>query len=297
LDCSRCYLKQPDGRADCVRCGFVFVGADSYADVESLPSDSEYPYTSINKIDRESWISIAIGGSIAITVLSMPWLSFLFTPLVVLVHELGHSITGWLFGYPSIPAFDFVYGGGVTINTGRQTALLALSYVIFLGLIYYCRKNRLTLSVLSGGLLIYSICALTRLHEALILFMGHGLELVIAGIFIYRGLSGSSIIRAVERPLYAFVGIFIVLHDLQFSYRLMTSANYRIEYGEAKGGGDWMDFSRIANEFMGGRLVLVSFLFFICCFLPLLLSFFAFRYQKSLGCLAARLLTKHETDR
>ena len=281
MDCSRCYLRQPDGSTECVRCGFIFVNADSYSDGE-------------NKIDRDSWISIAIGGSIAISVLSMPWLSFLFSPLVVLIHELGHSVTGWLFGYPSIPAFDFVYGGGVTINTARQTALLALIYIIFFGLIYYCRKNRLTLSVLSCALLIYSICALTRLHEGLILFMGHGLELVIAGIFIYRGLSGSSIIHAVERPLYAFVGIFIVLHDLQFSYRLMTSANYRIEYGEAKGGGDWMDFSRIANEFMNGRLVLVSFLFFICCLLPLLLSFLAFRYQKPLGRLAARLLTKEE---
>src|SRR5262249_19226093 len=131
----------------------------------------------------------------------------------------------------------------------------------------------------------------TQLHQILILFMGHGSELIFASIFIYRAMSGRSIVHSVERPLYAFIGILIVLHDVQFSYRLMTSADYRLEYGEAQGGGDWMDFSRIANEHMNGKLVLLSLLFLIYCFLTPLISYLIFRYRARFEGLASRLLS------
>jgi hypothetical protein len=274
VNCPQCLLKQPDGRTDCVKCGLIFNVVEIYPD--------EGSQASINSIERGGLTSFVIGGGIAISVLSMPWLSSLFYPLITIIHELGHATTSWIFGYPSIPAFDFSYGGGVTINLQRRTALLALVYIIFVALLRYFQRNRLSLVLLSAGLALYTLFAFTRLHEAAILFMGHGFELIISGIFIYRALSGRSVINAAERPLYGFVGIFIVLYDIRFSYRLMTSANYRSDYGEAKGGGDWMDFSRLANEYMDGRLVLISMLFFICCFLPPVLSFLAHRYQTRL---------------
>ena len=92
--------------------------------------------------------------------------------------------------------------------------------------------------------------------------MGHGTELLIAGIFFYRALSGAAVVHSVERPLYAAIAFFIVFSDINFSYRLMTSPFARAEYADAKGGGHWMDFSRIAIDHLHVNLTSVAFLFF-----------------------------------
>lgn len=39
---------------------------------------------------------------------------FVLSPLVTFLHEFGHAVAAWLLGCPAIPAFDFVYGGGIT---------------------------------------------------------------------------------------------------------------------------------------------------------------------------------------
>src|SRR5690242_18266835 len=54
--------------------------------------------------------------------------------MLVFFHELGHCITFWLFGYPSVPMFDFEYGGGMTYPVmGR---LWPLQGVVFAGMAY-----------------------------------------------------------------------------------------------------------------------------------------------------------------
>ena len=56
----------------------------------------------------------------------IPLLGILVGYFVVLAHELGHTLAGWAFGRPSLPAFDFVYGGGVTATMDASKALLLL---------------------------------------------------------------------------------------------------------------------------------------------------------------------------
>jgi hypothetical protein len=287
MNCIHCGLNQPDGRIDCVRCGFTFINTDTGNPYEEIIENK--------KLDKNGLYCLLGGGFSALVILSMPFICFLITPLVTILHEFGHAITGWLFGYPSIPAFDFVYGGGVTMNTPRRMPLVFLIYLIFGFFIYRYRANRLSLLALLSMVLVYSICGFTRIHDFLIMSMGHGMELIIAGIFLYRAISNTSIVHAVERPLYAFLGLFIVFYDLRFAYWLISSASYRLQYGMAKGGGDWMDFSRVANEFMGGRLVMVSLSFLFCCFLPLPLSYLFFKFQGQIGNLFNRLLSIKES--
>ena len=74
--------------------------------------------------------------------------------------------------------------------------------------------------------------------------------------------------RPVERPLYAFVGFFIVLSDLRFAHGLMTSAAGRAEYEAAKGGGHWMDFSVLAEQHLNTDLGTVAAFFLLACALP-----------------------------
>lgn len=264
MQCPQCGLGMPNTQSECIRCGLTL----------TPPERPEvYPLT------REAIVQLSIGGAMATGVFSVEFLTFLFTPLLTLVHELGHALTGWFFAYPSIPAFDFVYGGGVTMHSPRQTAILTLIYAIYVYGLLHFRKNPRALAALGSYIVLYSIAAFTSIHELLMIFMGHGAELIFAGIFLYRAISGSSIVHALERPVYAFAGFYILLYDLRFSYRLMTSADYRLEYGEAKGGGHWMDFSRISLEYMGGKLILLSLIFLLLTLSVPLVSYLFYRYR------------------
>ena len=102
----------------------------------------------------------------------------------------------------------------------------------------------------------------------MITYMGHGSELVFAGVFLYRAISGSSIKLAAERPLYAMVGSFIVLSDMRFAWGLIHDVGARAAYEEAKGGGHWMDFSVLAEQYLHVELTTVAGLFWIACLLP-----------------------------
>jgi hypothetical protein len=93
-----------------------------------------------------------------------------------------------------------------------------------------------------------------------------------------------------ERPLYAFLGFFIVFTDLRFAHRLVNSAAYRADYGAAKGGGHWMDFSRIAREFFHVELSSVAAFFLALCILTPVAAFLIYRYKKYLAVFFKKLI-------
>ena len=248
---------------------------------EQIESDIETPPEPLH-IHKEDWIVLAVSLGIVAVVFAVPLLKHIFNTLIILVHEMGHMIFGWVLGYPSAPAFDLTYGGGVTFHTDRSTLLLIVIYALLVFLAFSFRKNIRALIFLMIITSIHILFTATRLNEVAILFMGHGTELLIAGIFFYRALSGAAVVHSVERPLYASIALFIVFSDLRFSYRLMASPFARAEYADAKGGGDWMDFSRIAIDHLHVNVTAVAFVFFVCCLITLPVGFLAFRYQEYL---------------
>ena len=290
--CPKCNLKQNAARGDCMRCGIVFarfyVQSESEA-AEKMPHgqmynedvspEEEEAYTGPLSVEREGWLSLAGGAVITAIVVFFPFLNYILSYFIVLVHELGHSVSHWLFGYPSIPAFDFMYGGGVAIRQSRQVMLLVLIYFCFAYLLYLFRRNTLTLIILAVIVAGYSLTAFTLAHEVISLFMGHGFELLFATIFFYRAISGNAVIVAVERPLYGFLGLFIEFRDIRFAFRLITSSAYRADYEVAKGGGHWMDFSRIAEEYLRVDLTAVAGFFLVCCLIPPFAAFLAYRFR------------------
>jgi hypothetical protein len=207
--------------------------------------------------------ALIVGGALAVVVYLLPFPRFVFHTLITLVHELGHAVTAWAFGTPSLPAFDFVYGGGVTVNQGRSTGLMILIYLGFAALAYWVRENRGYLLALAVWVCAYTLVAFTPLHEAIEIAMGHGSELIFAGIFLYRALTGSACRVSGERPLYAFCAFFILLSDAAFALSLLTSAARVADYEDAKGGGHWMDFSRLADDYAHVGLQAVVFVFLI----------------------------------
>ncbi len=241
-------------------------------------------------IDKAAWQSLGGGLAITVGVLLIPFLTYVFNYMLILVHELGHAVFGWLFGYPSVPAFDFMYGGGLTSHQDRKMIIIVIVYLLLAGLFVLFRRNRLTLINLTILIVLYTLFVFTPAHQLIILFMGHGSELIFAALFLYRALSGSAILVPAERPLYAFLGFFILFMDMRFAHRLMTSPQFRAEYGAAKGGGHWMDFSRIANEILNVDLTSVAAFFFLMCLFAPITAYLFFRYREYLSSFFKRLL-------
>ncbi len=251
-----------------------------------LMEDDEPPGRSI---EAAGWVAFGIGLGLALLTEILPFLRVLVGYFVVLVHELGHALTGWLFGYPSVPAFDFTYGGGITSHQEQMPLLLLASYAGFAFLLWVFRANRISLGLIGGIALVYTALLLTSGANIVMIAMGHGAELIFAALFIHRAVSGNACHLASERPLYAWIGFHIVFHDLRFAFGLVTNAFQREMYVEAKGGGHWMDFSRLANEFLGVSLETVAGAFLVLSLLPPAFALAATWFRPELATLRERL--------
>ena len=295
--CPKCVFESDVAASECARCGIVFArfrpresapgiavaAIQTAAPVDELAAEfsdapelgapaATAPPDRAPRIDRAGWTAFGGGLIAAVVAMQFPLAQAALSGLAVLVHEMGHATFGWLFGYPSIPAFDFSYGGGVTLH--QERSLFVLGAVIAVGAygVYALRAHALPRNALAGSLALHGLIAFTRAHEALMLAMGHGGELCFATLALHRALSGRGCKLQAERPLYGLVGWFLVLYGAQFAWRLRTSAFHREVYEEAKGGGHWMDFSRLADEYFHTSLEAVATAFLLACVLPPVLA-------------------------
>jgi hypothetical protein len=223
-------------------------------------------------VDRAGWLACAAGLAAAAIALQLWPARAALAALATLVHEMGHAAFGWLYGYPSLPAFDFTYGGGVTLHQERSWLVLGGVLTGGLAALHSLRAHPRLRTACATALALHCGVALTPAHEAMILAMGHGAELAFATLAFHRALSGRGCTLAAERPLYALVGWFLVLQGMQFAWQLRTSALHRALYGEAKGGGHWMDFSRLGAEYLHAPLESVATGFLLCCLAPPLVA-------------------------
>lgn len=212
-----------------------------------------------------------------------PLLKFMVVPIITLVHEIGHSLFAWIFGYPSIPTFDFNYGGGFSSQFERHPVVVGLIYLLFASALYKTRKKLRAFISVVVFVVLYSIIAFSRAEQVIVLFMGHGMELFFATLCFFRVFAGRALITEGERPIYAFIGFFILFHDISFSWGLLHDAELREIYEEGKGGGVVLnDFYRIATEYWNVDLSRVVYLFFGLCTLPPIVSFLFYKYEGTL---------------
>jgi hypothetical protein len=184
----------------------------------------------------------------AVIVYAIPFTRFVLSAMVTLFHEFGHAVVGWLLGIPSIPAFDFVYGGGFTHQSTFKLPI-ALAVAAGLGwLLYLNRENR-------KGLILFSIVALLWLlfvsrewrRELAIGAAGHLAEFVLAGILLYKSITGTGFRNpVVEKPVAAFLAFFVQIHSMLFAWKLLHNPGFLSRYREGKGGALMNDLEVVA---------------------------------------------------
>lgn len=233
--CPRCSAPAPDDAGDCPSCGIVFAKWRPRA-VRERPAPA--PPQTLG-IPHAGWKAAAWGLGFALALSDFPFLSFILSPLTTMVHELGHTVVLWLFGYPAIPAFDFANGGGVTMSDLERSTAIVAAWAVGLGaLVWWQRARRGVVALLVAAVVVYALSYDTT-HEALAIALGgHGGEIVFGALFLYRGLTGWGCKVEAERPVYAFLAFMILFSGLRLGVSLQSDMMARHWYLQGKGGID-----------------------------------------------------------
>lgn len=157
-------------------------------------------------------------------------------------HEFGHAITGWLFGYFSIPVPMF------TMNLARSWILqiiMLVALVIACAIIARKRPEYLAYAIFLTILVF--VLAMTPYTGLLILYMGHGGAMLWGGFFQYRGWTYNRPGTAGRHWFICWLGYALTLRNVFFGYDLATSEEARQKYHAPAAFGADNDFIRIVD--------------------------------------------------
>jgi hypothetical protein len=177
---------------------------------------------------------------------AFPFLDHILWMFTTLCHEMGHAAGALLVGRPALPAFDFSFGGGVTMTGDRRWWLLAL-YAVGVVVLWLQagdrRWLRWVLGTASGAVV---LLILTGLDEAWLVWMGYGGELTMATVFLHRALTGVAEVYPGERWLYGMIAWALLGHALGMCWMLLFDPAFQHTYLLGKRGID-NDFVRLAD--------------------------------------------------
>ena len=251
MACPKCGFENQPRAKECQSCGVIFSKVTQSRPMPRVRIDvDDEERVDDGRIGATELKVLGFGLVAAIVVYALPFTRFVFSALVTLFHELGHAVAGWLLGYPSLPAFDFVYGGGFTHMGAFQPMIATGIALVFAYLIWLFRENRTTM-ILIGALALVWLFFVTRewRRELAVASAGHLFEFILAGILFYKALSGTGWrIPELERPLGAFIAFFVQIHSTLFARRLTTDPSFLDWYREGKGGALMNDLEVVALD-------------------------------------------------
>ncbi len=219
-------------------------------------------------------------GFIGALVAHSTWLtSAPFEALKTLFHELGHAVVAWLLGHPSIPAFDLMFGGGIT-HYGEFHPSIAIAVAAGMGyLAWRLRQNTLAVSVIAAVFLIWLIVVTKEWRrETVMASAGVVFELLLAATFMYMTIANVGWrIPEVERPLGALIAFFVQFDSWIFALRLMRDEDFLAWYQQGKGGALMNDLEVVALNlkiYLGINATIrgMAELLFVFSFLPMTLA-------------------------
>jgi hypothetical protein len=241
-------------------------------------------------VTNEGWGAVLTGLVLALVLFILSPLKLLFRGFLVMVHEVGHAVTHWLFGRPAIPLIDFAFGGGITLSFEQSWLILGLIYGAIAYLIWLCRVYPRLQGILVLFTGLYSFCLFTNWNLILSTFMGHGMEILAIFICLYLSISGYWCRMGGDRAIYAMLGFFTLFSDLQFSWQLLYDLDFQSWYDEGKGGMIDNDLVILANDYFSTNLSTVVGFLIIGCIAAPILAFLVFRYESWVRASVGKLL-------
>lgn len=248
MPCPKCGAENAPNAIECAHCGVILAKAMRVDLPLRDPYVIEHERVEDGRIGPAEWKILGFGLAAAIAAYAIPFIRFVFSAIVTLFHELGHAVMGWLMGYPSLPAFDLVYGGGLTHHGEFHRSIAIAIAIVFAYFAYLFRENKKSLAIVVALFAVW-LYVVTRewRRETAFAAAGHAGELILAGIFFYKALSGTGWRNPeFERPLGAFVSFFVQIHTTLFAWRLLHDPSFFAWYREGKGGALMNDLEVIA---------------------------------------------------
>lgn len=138
----------------------------------------------------------------------------------ILIHEIGHTIFFYLFGYFTIAPIDpfgiSEYGGFLMGDTAQTKLFLYSFFIIFAYLIYRALPWPNLFITFIVIYLVYFFIAHSPLHRSIITFMGHGFIPITASLFIFIGLLDNDPQKDYERAAAIAIGLFFAYISFRF---------------------------------------------------------------------------------
>lgn len=250
MTCPKCGFENAPRAVECGSCGVILAKATRSREPVIRPYVVEEERVADGRITASELKILGVGLAAAIVVYALPFTRFVFSAMVTLFHEFGHAVMGWLMGYPSLPAFDIVYGGGLTHHGAFQLPIVIAIALGFAYLIWLFRENRKSM-ILAGAIALVWLLFVSKEWRRELAFAsaGHLAEFILAGILFYKALAGVGWRSPeFERPLGAFMAFFVQIHSTLFAWRLTKDADFLAWYREGKGGALMNDLEVVALD-------------------------------------------------
>lgn len=217
---------------------------------EIVRIDGMVDETSDGRIGAGELRVLAAGAVLAAAASAIPFTRFVLSTLVTLFHELGHAVAGWLFGHPSLPAFDFAFGGGFTHQGPFRLSVAVAIGGAFVWGMWLFRENRGAFTAIALLFAMWLVIVVREWRREIVFAAaGHVAELVLAAIFFYRALAGVGWRSPeLERPAGAFVAFFVYFNSVSFAWKLTHDSVFLDLYREGKGGALMNDLEVIALD-------------------------------------------------
>jgi hypothetical protein len=158
-------------------------------------------------------------------------------------HEIGHSLFSWFFGIPTVPAVFTVIGGdqagGVAYNLAERTMTLQIImyFVMAYGCYWVWNYAHSFFIIVAALFMLIVIMSFTKYYEVVILFMGHGGAMLTGAFFLFRAILHLGPKPVYERWLNAFFGLFLIVQNMHFGYKLIYDYAFRMKYTSHKAFG------------------------------------------------------------
>ena len=177
------------------------------------------------------------------------WAGAGLTYMATFFHELGHTLTAWFYGYPTLPMFDFTHGGGFAVHaTGFQPLIVGGIWALLAYGIFFWRHAK-PLQILLAGLLLLNLGTVWNEETRFLMIdaMGPGAEILVAAFLLTRALFDLAPRGDVERVLNAVFGFGLIFAALIDSYGLLHNPVHRTSSYNQKGSHGFGDFDKIED--------------------------------------------------